>query len=59
MSDITMCANRECPLRAKCYRAQAVANPHWQSYGMFDHTKLNDAGEPECLWVKGRNRERQ
>ena len=32
MADITMCANRACPDRGDCYRAQATPHPTWQAY---------------------------
>lgn len=53
MSDITMCGNAKCPVRLKCWRAQAPASSRWQSYAMFDNTKVTAEGVPECLWVRG------
>lgn len=35
MPDITMCANDDCPLKARCYRYQAKPNPGWQSFAIF------------------------
>lgn len=35
MPDITMCVNKQCPLRAKCYRYRAVPST-WQSYAKFE-----------------------
>lgn len=35
MPDITMCVNKDCPLRMKCYRFTAVPTPYWQSYTDF------------------------
>lgn len=35
MTDITMCANKECPLRMLCYRFTAVPTPGWQSYAEY------------------------
>lgn len=34
MSDITMCTGEGCPLKNKCYRYTAHADPYWQSYFM-------------------------
>ena len=36
MSDITMCLNKDCPLRHKCYRATAKPDPLWQSYCKYE-----------------------
>lgn len=36
MPDITMCLNQDCPLRDRCYRAQAEPS-YWQSYARFEH----------------------
>lgn len=35
MPDITMCCNRECPLREKCYRYRARPSKYWQSYAFY------------------------
>ena len=35
MPDISMCLNKQCPLFAQCYRAQARANPYRQCYADF------------------------
>lgn len=32
MVDITLCTGVGCPLSDKCYRANAIADPVWQSY---------------------------
>lgn len=32
MPDISMCANKNCPLKNKCYRFLAIPDPLWQSY---------------------------
>ena len=34
MVDLTMCCNRDCPLRAKCYRYRAVPDDY-QSFAFF------------------------
>jgi len=41
MADITMCQNRQCPMRELCYRFTANANELYQSYALF---KPNSAG---------------
>lgn len=35
MPDITMCVNKQCPLRSKCYRYRAVPDG-WQSFAKFE-----------------------
>ena len=35
MPDISMCMNKECPKKNKCYRYMAVPNPFRQSYADF------------------------
>lgn len=35
MPDITMCVNKQCPLRRRCYRYRAVPGT-WQSYALFE-----------------------
>lgn len=42
MPDITMCANQDCPLRDRCYIAQAEPS-YLQSYARFEH-------DGECEW---------
>jgi hypothetical protein len=37
MTDITKCENVACPLRKRCYRAQAPSAPLWQPYAMFHY----------------------
>lgn len=37
MPDITMCENKKCPLRNKCYRATATPDPYWQSFCVFEY----------------------
>jgi len=32
MPDITLCRNKDCPLKDICYRYRAVPDPVWQSY---------------------------
>jgi hypothetical protein len=39
MPDVSMCMNKECPLKEKCYRFTATPNEHIQSYGMFEPDK--------------------
>jgi len=35
MPDISMCKNKECPSREKCYRYMAIPSDIWQSYADF------------------------
>lgn len=37
MPDISMCANKNCYVKEKCYRYTAVPNPYWQSVATFDY----------------------
>ena len=46
MPDISMCANKECPLKEQCYRWTAKASD-WQSYADFKFEVLPD-GKIEC-----------
>jgi len=41
MADITMCSNKACPLRARCYRAMARVSPLWQSWKEYDKDEDN------------------
>ncbi len=36
MPDITMCMNKECPLRNTCYRYTAIPKDKGQSYAEFN-----------------------
>lgn len=47
MADITMCLNKECPLRFNCYRFNARANEFRQSYADF---KPDENGKCESFW---------
>lgn len=47
MSDITKCTNEECPLRHKCYRAQAKPHEYRQSYAMFE---IDENDKCEHYW---------
>ena len=38
MSNITKCANTECPLAERCYRRTAIPHPHYQSWAEFKPT---------------------
>lgn len=42
MPDISMCKNKECPSKKKCYRFMAKSNPLWQSYAEFKPEKDKD-----------------
>ena len=46
MPDITMCINKTCPLREKCYRATAFPDLHWQSFAEYNP----DNGQCEYFW---------
>lgn len=37
MPDISMCANKNCYVKEKCYRYTAVPNPYYQSFATFDY----------------------
>jgi hypothetical protein len=47
MPDISMCKNRSCPSSPTCHRFTAEPNPHWQSYGAFEH---DDSGACSYYW---------
>jgi len=36
MTDISKCANEDCPSKEKCWRYVAPSNEHWQAYAQFD-----------------------
>jgi len=40
MPDITMCQDKECNLKLKCYRYTAKPNPYYQSY-FTDKVKID------------------
>lgn len=50
MTDISKCANEDCPIKHKCYRRTAPASD-WQSYMDF---KPNDDGTCDNLYERGR-----
>lgn len=37
MPDISMCRNRRCKLRIKCYRYRAIPDKHRQAYMAFQN----------------------
>lgn len=47
MSDITMCAGKNCELKETCYRYKAEVNPYRQGWSDFDLEKKEN--EP-CEW---------
>lgn len=51
MADITMCSNKNCPLHSTCYRFNATASKHRQSYAVFIY------GATGCIyyWPMGNN----
>jgi len=50
MPDITMCQNKTCPMRDKCYRAQAKPSK-WQTYAGFEP---GEDGECRRYWPMGK-----
>jgi hypothetical protein len=60
MSDITMCAGKNCERRLKCHRFTAPVNPYRQSYSDFDVRE--DGVECERFWDNkgyGESKERE
>ena len=47
MCDITMCCNRDCPIRNKCYRYRAVPDDY-QSFAFFKYQPISDTNDEEC-----------
>jgi hypothetical protein len=47
MPDITMCHGNDCPLKTKCYRYTAYADPYGQS--IFTEIHYND-GKCKHFW---------
>lgn len=45
MPDISMCDNKQCPLRFKCYRFTATPNPYRQSFGNFEYDEKKEKCE--------------
>lgn len=41
MPEVTMCINKKCPLKDKCFRFTATPKPYWQSYADFGYGGLN------------------
>lgn len=54
MPDITMCVNKECPLRMKCYRFTAIPIPKRQSF--TEYTPIN--GKCDGFWDNSGRRSR-
>jgi len=53
MPDISMCENKDCPSKEKCYRFMAKPSPVWQTYAEFKVEK----GKKKCdnfmkIWEK-------
>ena len=42
MADISMCLNEKCFKHTECYRFNAIANDHWQSYTDFKEENWKD-----------------
>ena len=51
MCDLTMCCNRDCPIRNKCYRYRAIPDDY-QSFALFKSEerfiKRTNNKVPEC-----------
>lgn len=47
MTDISMCTNKDCPLRMKCFRYTAIPDPYWQSFCGFIP---DESGNCEMFW---------
>lgn len=47
MPDISMCVNKDCPLRMKCYRYTAIPDKYWQSFSTF---QPNAEGTCDSFW---------
>lgn len=51
MPDITMCINKDCPIRSVCYRYRAKPSD-WQSFAKFNWKMTPepdfDPDEPDC-----------
>lgn len=39
MPDITMCANKDCPIKETCYRFKAIPSEFRQSWNNFNYDK--------------------
>lgn len=37
MADITICVNKECPVKDKCYRSIAPWTPLWQAVAKYEY----------------------
>ena len=46
MADITMCQNKKCKGRNKCYRYLAKSDEQWQSY----FVSINSNNENDCRY---------
>ncbi len=49
MADITMCLNKKCPLKEKCYRFMARPSEYRQSYEAY---KPDENGECVDFWER-------
>ena len=50
MADITMCSTEGCSLEPNCFRKQATANEHRQSYAEFEHRIDGRKGLSQCAY---------
>lgn len=44
LPDISMCLNKKCPMKDKCYRYKTESNMRWQTYSDFNYEK-----DPTCF----------
>jgi len=49
MADITMCMNKKCPIRNKCYRAMAIPSSY-QSMAGFEYKIVKGKVECDHFW---------
>ena len=51
MADITKCSGDDCPIKEKCYRYTAIADPVWQSnFSITPFNFKNDWCEYYCTY---------
>jgi len=43
MADISMCLNKSCPIKDKCYRTTAIPNEFRQAYSEFNYNKETES----------------
>lgn len=50
MADISMCQNKDCPLRKNCYRYRAIPSEFWQSYVVVEPEINQDGAKCDWFW---------